>query len=39
MTYAELSYFDGYHFRHIAEWEELRRLKNIRSQSKKLNRF
>ena len=27
--YAELSYFDGYHFAHIAAWEEERRLRRI----------
>lgn len=27
--YAELSYFDGYHFQHIAAWEEQRRLARL----------
>jgi len=36
MTYSEASYFDGYHFQHIAAWEEERRLKNILRQAKLL---
>jgi hypothetical protein len=29
MDYAEASYFDGYHFQHIAAFEENNRLKRI----------
>lgn len=32
MMYAEASYFDGYHFQHIAAWEEQKRLKRIEKQ-------
>jgi hypothetical protein len=28
--YAELSYFGGYHFQHIADWQEARRLEHNR---------
>lgn len=27
MLYAEASYFDGYHFHHIAAWEDAQRVK------------
>lgn len=30
--YAELSYFDGYHFQHIAAWQEQQRLARIRGR-------
>lgn len=36
IIYSEASYFDGYHFQHIAEWEEQRRLKRIRDNCRKL---
>ncbi len=39
MDYSEASYFDGYHFHHIAAWEEARRLKNILRQAKRLLRI
>jgi hypothetical protein len=39
MVYSEASYFDGYHYQHIAEWEEFNRLKNILRQAKRLCRF
>lgn len=29
--YAELSYFDGYHFQHIAAFDEHKRLQRIRA--------
>lgn len=29
MDYAEISYFDGAHFAHIAVWQERRRLEGI----------
>ena len=29
MIYAEASYFDGYHFAHIAAYEDAQRLKRI----------
>lgn len=29
MMYAEASYFDGYHFAHIAAYEDAKRLKRI----------
>lgn len=31
VLYAEASYFDGYHFAHIAQWEEAKRCKRIRT--------
>lgn len=33
MCYAEASYFDGYHFQHIAAWLEFRRLQGIRRRN------
>lgn len=29
--YAELSYFEGYHFQHIADFEEHKRIARIRT--------
>lgn len=29
MDYGEASYFDGFHFAHIAAWEENRRMRRI----------
>lgn len=34
--YAELSYFDGYHFQHIAAFDEHKRLQRIRYEARKL---
>jgi hypothetical protein len=34
--YAELSYFGGYHFQHIADWQEARRLERIRLEHNRL---
>lgn len=31
VLYAEASYFDGYHFQHIAAWEEHKRIERIRT--------
>jgi hypothetical protein len=31
--YAELSYFEGFHFQHIADWQEHQRLKCIKMQN------
>jgi hypothetical protein len=31
--YAELSYFDGYHFQHLADWQEVQRLKRIQREN------
>lgn len=36
MLYAEASYFDGYHFHHIAAWQEHQRLERIRNEGRKL---
>lgn len=33
MDYAEASYFDGYHFKHIAAWLDEKRLKDIRKRN------
>lgn len=33
MLYKESSYFDGYHFAHIAAYEEAKRLARIRAQA------
>lgn len=30
MLYSEASYFDGYHFAHIAAWEEAKRISRAR---------
>lgn len=35
-SYSEASYFDGYHFQHIAAWEEHRRLKRIRDNCRQM---
>ncbi|WLJ71233.1 hypothetical protein [Sphingomonas phage Birtae] len=35
MIYAEAAYFDGYHFAHIAAFEEHKRLKRIRDNATK----
>ena len=35
MIYAEASYFDGYHFAHIAAWDEERRLARKRTEARK----
>lgn len=32
-NYAEASYFDGYHYQHIAAWQEMRRLQGIRRRA------
>lgn len=32
-NYAEASYFDGYAYQHIAEWQEMRRLQGIRARA------
>ena len=34
--YAELSYFDGYRFAHVAAWEEHRRLGRRRAEAIKV---
>ena len=39
MVYSEASYFDGYHFQHIVAWEEIKRLKNILYQARRMGRF
>jgi hypothetical protein len=33
--YAELSYFDGYHFQHIAAWQEAQRLASLRRSTER----
>lgn len=35
MIYAEASYFDGYHFQHIAAWQDHKRLERIRADARK----
>lgn len=30
MLYSEAAYFEGYHFAHVAAWEENNRLKRIK---------
>ena len=32
VSYAEASYFDGYAFQHIADWQEENRLRRIRER-------
>ena len=32
-SYSEASYFDGYAFQHIADWQEAKRLARIRTQA------
>jgi hypothetical protein len=32
--YAELSFFEGYHFQHIADWQEQRRLAHLHRQAR-----
>jgi hypothetical protein len=36
MAYAEASYFDGYHFQHIAAWQDHQRLARIAAEGRKL---
>lgn len=33
MLYAEVSYFEGYHFQHIADWYEQKRLTMLRNKA------
>lgn len=33
MPYSELAYFDGYHFAHIAEYEQRQRLARLKRQA------
>lgn len=33
--YAELSYFDGYHFQHIADYLEHRRIERLHLQARR----
>lgn len=32
--YAELSYFDGYHFQHVADWCEHLRVQRLRARAR-----
>lgn len=32
-SYSEAAYFDGYHFQHIADWQEAKRLARIRTDA------
>lgn len=34
MSYAELSYFDGFHFAHCAAWQESKRLALIEARNR-----
>jgi len=34
VLYSEASYFDGYHFSHIALWEDYNRLARLRSRAR-----
>ena len=34
VLYDEASYFDGYHFQHIADWLEMKRLRRIESRAR-----
>lgn len=34
MNYSEASYFDGYHFQHIAAFMELKRLRDIERRAR-----
>lgn len=36
MNYAEASYFDGYHFQHIAARDEANRLARINAEARRL---
>lgn len=35
VLYSEASYFDGYHFQHIAAWEDHNRLERIRRDNQR----
>ncbi len=35
VSYAEASYFDGYHFQHIAAWAEHHRLLRIEREARR----
>lgn len=36
--YAEASYFDGYHFQHIADWEQAKRTKRLNDRAYRIVR-
>jgi len=38
MLYSEASYFDGYHFQHIASYYEHLRIKRIAAKAEQANR-
>lgn len=35
MDYAEASYFDGYHFQHVAAWRDHQRLLRARADARR----
>ena len=35
VLYSEAAYFDGYHFRHIAAWEDHRRVQRLRNEARR----
>jgi len=37
MSYSESSYFDGYHFQHIAAYQERQRLVRIRQKAHRIH--
>lgn len=39
MLYSEASYFDGYHFAHIARWLDHQRLLRIARQARENRRY
>lgn len=38
MIYSEASYFEGYHFAHIAEWQDFQRLERIRAKCRAIHK-
>lgn len=36
MPYSEMAYFEGYHFQHIADWLEQKRIERIRANAIRL---
>jgi hypothetical protein len=37
--YAELSYFEGYHFQHIVDWQEAQRLSRVKERNSRCIRL
>lgn len=38
MSYSEASYFEGFHYQHIADWEDFKRTKMLNARSARIVR-